>query len=476
MRPKLLVLLAAITVGATAVWGQTALSEFPSDEEIRRILADRIDTDHWSVGMVVGLISPEGRRVVSYGRASRGDVPTLNADTVFEIASITKVFTSLVLADMVLRREVTLDDPIEKFLPAGVTAPTRNGKSVTLQDLATHTSGLPRQPSNLAPRDPTDPYADYSVAKLYAFLSSTTLARDIGSTYDYSNVGAGLLGHVLALKSGTDYDTLLTTRVLKPLGMNDTSGVLSAEMARRAATGHNVLLQPVASWGRSEALAGMGGLRSTANDLLTLLSAVLSSTHPAIRDATALMLSAPRPTAKPNLMIGLGWHLRQFVGRTIVFHDGGSGGQRAFVGFDREARTGVVVLSNTNSEADLNDIGLHLLDRRAVLLTFRPTAPGDPALLDRYVGVYEFGPGVEITVRRYGWILYAKPTGQPALPLSSEAEREFSIRDVDLTRPPVYRPEVALRTRLTFEVDATGRATTLIREDDGRVTRGARVR
>jgi serine-type D-Ala-D-Ala carboxypeptidase/endopeptidase len=175
--------------------GQTAL---PSDQDIRKTLIDRIDRQHQSVGIVVGVIGPEGRRVVAYGQLEKGDPRALSGDTVFEIGSATKVFTALLLTDMVERGEVALDDPVAKYLPAGVQMPERNGRSITLVDLATHTSGLPRLPTNLAPKDPGNPYADYSVDELHEFLADYQLTRDIGSQYEYSNLGGGLLGYVLA--------------------------------------------------------------------------------------------------------------------------------------------------------------------------------------------------------------------------------------------------------------------------------------
>jgi D-alanyl-D-alanine-carboxypeptidase/D-alanyl-D-alanine-endopeptidase len=474
MPSRSVALLAAVIASAIAVSAQSRSSGWLSEEDIRRILVERID-HHWSAGLVVGLISRDGRLVVSHGHAGNGDMP-LNGDTVFEVGSVTKAFTALVLADMVIRREVALTDPLEKFLPAGVRAPTRNGRSITLQDLATHTSGLPRMPPNLKPRDWANPYADYSVASLYAFLSEVTLPHDPGSHYEYSNVGYGLLGHLLALKSETDYETLVASRVLKPLGMQNTGISLSADLALRLASGHDVMLRRVPKWDQTSAVAAAGALHSTANDLLTLLAAILGGGDTPTRHATALMLSASRPTPYPNLRIGLGWHLLQFEGRDIVFHAGGTGGYRSFVGFDVETGTGVVVLSNTNSEADLNDIGLHLLDRRAVLLSFPPSASGDPTQLDRYTGVYAVGPGAEVAIIRIGWLLFAKETGQPAFVLSAEGDSDFAIRSVDLTRPPMYRPEVALPTRYTFDLDATGRGIALTRHDGERRTRAARVK
>ena len=142
------------------------------DAEIRRIVAERVDAHRQATGVVVGVIEPAGRRILSYGTPGRGIEQPLGGDTVFEIGSVTKVFTSLLLADAVGRRELSLSDPIATYLPAGVGVPERGGKTIALQDLATHTSGLPRLPVNFKPCDGANPYADYSVEQLYEFLST----------------------------------------------------------------------------------------------------------------------------------------------------------------------------------------------------------------------------------------------------------------------------------------------------------------
>jgi len=223
----------------------------PGDSEIRRILTERIDEEHRSVGIVVGVVEPGGRRVVGYGRLATDDVRRPDGDTVFEIGSITKVFTSIILADMVERGEVALDDPVQRLLPADVRVPTRNGAAITLLHLATHSSGLPRLPENLDPADPANPYADYTVAQLYAFLSSHELGRDIGETVEYSNLGVGLLGHALATRADSDYETLVRDRVLRPLAMLDTSITLTPSGRDRLAAGHDRALDPVANWDNS---------------------------------------------------------------------------------------------------------------------------------------------------------------------------------------------------------------------------------
>jgi CubicO group peptidase (beta-lactamase class C family) len=199
----------------------------PDDASIRDIVKPRVDSGR-SAGIVAGVLDHGARRVVACG--SSGSSRPLDGDTVFEIGSVTKVFTAALLADMVARKEVSLDDPISKYLPAGMKTPTRGGRSITLGDLATQSSGLPRLPDNLAPKDPSNPYADYTVEKLYDFLSRYELTRDIGAMYEYSNLGVGLLGHLLALRAGTSYEELLTKRILQPLGMRDTAITLSPSM------------------------------------------------------------------------------------------------------------------------------------------------------------------------------------------------------------------------------------------------------
>jgi len=210
-------------------------SAVPPDSEIRKILADRIDTRHQSVGIVVGVVEPQGRRIIAYGKLDAGDERILDGNTLFEIGSVTKVFTSLLLADMVQRGEVELDDPVSKYLPSEVKVPNDGKRTITLTDLATHRSGLPGMPNNFPPKDPTNPFADYSVDQLYHFLSGYQLTRDIGSQFEYSNVGVGLLGHALSRRAGTDYETLVTSRICKPLEMESTRITLSPELTKRLA-------------------------------------------------------------------------------------------------------------------------------------------------------------------------------------------------------------------------------------------------
>ena len=441
---------------------ETAQSAMPTDSEIRQILVDRIDVQHQSVGIVVGVIGPEGRRVVAYGQLAKGDPRPLDSDTVFEIGSMTKVFTSLLLADMVQRGEVALDDPVAKYLPASVKMPERNGRQITLVDLATHTSGLPRMPTNFTPKDPTNPYADYTVEQLYQFLSSYELTRDPGSQYQYSNLGGGLLGHVLALRAGMSYEALVRSRICDPLGMKETRITLTPEMKARMAAGHNQALEPVGNWDLPT-LAGAGALRSTANDMLTFLAANLGYVKSPLAPAMAVMLKVWRPTGMPGLEVALGWHVRTIEGKEIVWHNGGTGGFRSFMGFDPSARTGVVALSNTFTTTGVDDMAMHLLDAKSPLappVKQHTQVKVDPKIYDSYLGTYELAPSFIITITRDGDHLFEQATGQPKFEIFPESERDFFLKVVD--------------AQITFVTDSSGRATELILHQNGRDVHGKR--
>jgi D-alanyl-D-alanine-carboxypeptidase/D-alanyl-D-alanine-endopeptidase len=370
--PRQLFVFAAALLVAPALSGQSPTpSSILPDAEIRQLLVNRIDAQHESVGIVVGVIEPQGRRVVAYGKIGAADPRPVTGETLYEIGSITKVFTSLLLADSVQRGEVALTDPVARYLPATVTVPSRNGRSIALQDLSNHTSALPRLPANMKPRDPANPYADYTVDQLYAFLSTATLTRDIGSQYEYSNLGGGLLGHVLARRAGMDYESLVRSRITGPRGMNSTAIALPPELKSRLATGHSPTLQAVANWDLPT-LAGAGALRSDANDLLTFLAAAIGYTKSPLQPAFAAMTKPRWPTGAPEREVALGWHVFTANGRDIIWHNGGTAGYRTFIGYDPTARTGVVVLSNAGTPAGQDDLGRHLLDPTAPLRAATP--------------------------------------------------------------------------------------------------------
>src|SRR5450631_663462 len=427
----------------------------PADSEIRQILVNRIDKDKQGVGIVVGVIDAKGRRIVSYGSLEKGDKRLLDGDTLFEIGSITKVFTALLLADMVQRGEVKLDDPIAKYVPTTAKIPQRDGRQITLVDLATHTSGLPRMPANFRSKDPANPYIDYTDEQLYAFLSSYELIRDVGVKFEYSNLGFGLLGQGLARRAGADYETLVETRICEPLGMKDTRITLTPDMERRFAAGHSADLVTVSRWD-IPSLAGAGALRSSANDLLNFLAATMGYPHTKLAPAMKAMLSVKRPTGQPFIESAMGWAIDTRGGGEIIWKNGGTGGYRTFIGYAPRTGVGVVALSNASTGAGADDIGLHLLDARFPLEvpegSPRETAVGT-IVLDRYVGHYELTPTLIFTITRDGEQLYAQLTGQPRAALYSKSDREFFYKVVE--------------AQISFQTDDQGQTTGLVLHQNG---------
>lgn len=428
----------------------------PSDAEIGRLLDARI-AGRPGEGIVVGIITPAGRRIVARGPV--GAAP-FSGRTLFEIGSVTKVFTGLLLADMARTGEVRLDDPADKYLPAGVMLPERNGRKITLLDLATQHSGLPRLPPNFTETDPGNPYADYSEQDLMAGLKQIQLTRDIGSQYEYSNLGVGLLGDLLARRAGTDYATLVRRRITGPLGMNDTAIGLSPGQKARLAKPHDAYMRPTPPWDLN-ALAGAGALRSDADDLLTLLAAALGRVRsPLASDLTAMRVRRAGGFI-PNAGIGIIWNLLKTPVGEIVFHNGETGGSTAFVGFDPARGRGVVVLVNGVAEPAADDLGLHLL-AGTPLSPLKPIPPAprtwpivplSPAQLDRLTGTYRFGPQATLTVTRRNDRLLAQITGQPAVPVLPSSETEFFYKAVD--------------AQLSFTLDASGHASKVVLHQAG---------
>jgi CubicO group peptidase (beta-lactamase class C family) len=365
------------------------------------------------------------------------------------------VFTSLLLADMVERGEVKLDDPVSKLLPPTMTVPSRIGRQITLLDLSMQISGLPRLPDNFKPADPENPYGDYDPPKLYAFLSGYKLTRDIGEKYEYSNLGAGLLGHALALKAGASYEQLVRRRILEPLGMSSTSITLSDSEKKRLAPGHDSALHPVKNWDL-DALAGAGALRSTANDMLKFLAANLELTDTPLKAAMRRMRAVHRETGTADLEIAMAWHIFHKFGTDIVWHNGGTAGYRSFAGFAPSKKTGVVVLCNTFLDSD--DVGFHILESQYPVAklsapTERKEITLDPKILESYVGEYQLAPTFTIKVTHDGSKLFAQATGQPAFELFAEKEGEFFLKVVD--------------AQITFTKDASGAVTSLILHQNG---------
>jgi D-alanyl-D-alanine-carboxypeptidase/D-alanyl-D-alanine-endopeptidase len=313
------------------------------------------------VGVAVGLLQAGETWTMGSGRTGPPGSPTPTASTLFEIGSLTKVFTATLLAAMAEEGLVRLDDPVQKYLPAGVELPVR-GRPITLANVATHTAALPRLPHGFfvrSLRHRRNPYAWFTVDDLYAGLPAMRLRRAPGDRPRCSNLGYGLLGHVLALRAGRDYEQLVQERICGPLGLEDTHVSVPAPARERLAQGHDRRGRPVPHWDLP-ALAGAGALRSTVADQLAFLRLQLGEGDPALARAAALT-HAPRARRR-RLAIGLGWmHLPlRGTDHELLFHNGGTGGFRSFAGFVPATRTAVVVLSNSARSVDA--LGFRILD------------------------------------------------------------------------------------------------------------------
>ena len=431
----------------------------PPTAELQALL-DQWVARQGSSGLVLGVLERGAPRFVAAGHRAAADSPAPDADTVFEIGSISKVFTTSLLAEMVGRDEVALADPVQQLLPAGTRVPARGGKAITLLDLATASSGLPRLP-DLQPKNPHDPYADFGPPQLYAWLGAHELRRDPGAQYEYSNLGMGLLGHALALKLGLGYEQAVQQRVLLPLGLRDTSIALTDDQRKRLAAPHDADLEPSDIW-TFDALAGAGAWRSTPRDMVKWLAACLQPPPGRLGDALRLTFVPRQATTMPGMSIGLGWHM--FVGgeHAIVWHNGETGGYHSFCGFDAATGANVVVLSNSSRSID--DLGRHLLDPKFELRPLpepRATVAVPAAVLARYAGRYVFTPEFAIEVTAAGDRLFVQATGQPRVRAHAASPTRFFLKVV--------------AAELEFALDEQGRATALTLFQDGREQRGKRM-
>jgi len=371
------------------------------------------------LGIVVGVID-HGQSAVYKAGASGSAVP-LDEHTVFEIGSVTKTFTATILASMVRDGTVRLDDPVAKYLPASVHVPSRNGKTITLLNLATQHSGLPRLPSNLDAGSP-DPYAHYTTQKLYAFLNGYKLTRDPGAGYEYSNLGVGLLGVALANRAHTAYAVLLRQRVLGPLGMDHTFIEAPGMMQALLAAPHTMDGDVAPNW-HFDALAPAGGITSTVADMLKYLRCNMGEGPLA---ATCLFAQQPRDML-PGDHIGLIWMTSN--SRGIIHHGGDTIGYHAAIAISRDRTRGAVALANGGMP--VGDVAAYAFDDTVIV--DQPEAPehNDPTVLDAYVGTYNGKDGTPFVVSRRGGQLYVKLGGQEALRVYLAGPDRFVVHVVD---------------------------------------------
>lgn len=422
--------------------------------------ATRLTAQHWPPALVVVMVDDGHAAIAGYGKLADGRKP--DARSVFEIGSVTKTFTALMLARQVEAGRLALDTPVATLLP-GFTLPQRDGKTITLGQLAEQTSGLPRVPGNLKPRTLANPYVDYGADKLRAFLADYRLTRDPGAKYAYSNLGFGLLGYALATHAGSAYAALLKHDVLDPLHMTSTAGTLTPALRERLVPGHDGDGKPAQHWQWPDTLAGAGAILSDGQDMLAYLKANMGATRTPL--AAAMQLAhKPRRDIGNLGRIGLAWMTTPTPNGDVVWHNGETGGYASFIGFTADGRRGVVLLSNAAGAADtLTRLGVAALAPGVpVPDTRKPAAIKHVAIdlpvstLQDYVGTYPMAPNFVIRVFLKDGQLFAQATGQQAFVLHA-SRRDAFFADVS-------------GIRIDFVRDAHGKVDALVLHQAGHAT------
>jgi len=384
------------------------------------------------VGVVVAYVDGNDTVIRGFGVASKDTGKPPDADTVFEIGSITKTFTAALLAEEVLGGKVKLTDPAQKYLPDGVTLAQVGERPIELGDIATQRSGLPRMPASFAPANPADPYVDFDMKKLWDAVSAVKPARAPGAAYEYSNFGFALLGTILGRETGMSYRDLVKARIFVPLGMTSTDTVLTDALKSRSAQGYIRGGMPAHHWA-FDAFAGAGAINSTAADMLAYLRANMTASANASASTLSRALAMAHelrtdPEPGGTMRLGLAWMTTPTGGGR--WHNGGTGGFMSFIGFTDDGKRGVVIMSN-HGNRPVEQIGFHLLNASAPLPEIYTEITLEPQKLDELVGQYALTPQVMFTVTHPSDGLYVQLAGQNALPVYAYAPDKFFVKVVD---------------------------------------------
>ncbi len=380
----------------------------------------------------IGIYKDGQEFVAGYGQLSEDNSKKPNGDTLYQIGSITKVFTGILLADAVVKKEVRLDQPAGDLLPDGIGMPKHADEQILLRDLSTHVSVLPRLPTNLITKNRLDPYKHYSQEMLFDFLNSHELRHPPRTQWEYSNLGAGLLAELLAIKNKTDFSSLLNNSISEPLGLSDTIVQLNEEQEGRLAPPHRSDLEPSICW-QFPVFAGAGAAFSSVNDLLRFGRAVLDPPQGSIGKAINLAWEVHQQSLEGEQhTMCLGWQLSS--DKTTRYHSGRVAGYRASLFVSRKHNLVVVVLSNAKKGGS-PELATKLF-RAAIGIDEKPDKIDRPAtvpraVMDRYVGRYKTPKGGIYTVERKGEKLMVRFNEQASYRVFSTSKTEWSYRNYE---------------------------------------------
>lgn len=376
--------------------------------------------------ITIAIIDSSGVKFFNFGKtAKKGQ--EVDENTIYEIGSISKVFTGILLAQQALEGNLKLEDEINNFLPDNIKISVMGDTEITFGNLTDHTSGFPRMPDNFSPANPNNPYADYTVDQMYDFISNYQPVRTVGAEYEYSNLAQGLLGHLLAENKNCTYEELMVQTICNPLEMIDTRIKLTERMKENLALGHSEG-KVVENWD-IPTLAGAGAIRSSTSDMAKFISVNLGYINSSLKEAMEQSHQIRHDKAGET-SIAMGWHINKGNKGDVICHGGGTGGYRTFIGFVKETGKGVVLLSNSSEGAD--DIGFYLLDSGSELAKFKSDAVDIPrSTLEQYVGLYELRPEFNITITKEGKQLFGQATGQERFGIYPKNDTLFFLTVVE---------------------------------------------
>jgi serine-type D-Ala-D-Ala carboxypeptidase/endopeptidase len=411
-----------------------------SEDGLRAALEQRFNGDRCGACIAAAVIE-NGTTARAYFCANAER--SIDERTAFEIGSITKTMTAALLAEIIGRGEIAIDDPLAKLLPPGTIVPSFDGTYITVGNIITHTSGLPSFPWDTI--DWSNPYARLTEADLLDALAETQLKRAPGSKSEYSNFALMVLSCALARYSGRDFETLLRERLFSPLGMDDTF-IVTRPSAVRVAQGHFSNGRPTGPWDVHVDLAGAGGVRATLPDMVRYLEGQLGvrdgSITPFLAQTQEQIAGVDSPGALPAIghprATSMAWEILSTEnGRTVVMHPGGTGGFSSFFAFDRAAKEGVVLLSDTGLTdiGGLRQLGLHLLDPSLPAGAPRHTATAEVELIDALAGRYRLRTGL-VELRRKGDKLTAQAHDEPEFEMAYDSAGEFYPLEFDAILQP----------------------------------------
>lgn len=408
------------------------------DAGLAALVQQRLQGDRTDACFAVAVIGTTVSR--AHVCADAGKTPRIDSMTAFEIGSVSKTMTSILLAEMIGQGKASLDDPLSAWLPEGTRVPRFEGKPILLRHVVTHTSGLPGLPPGVSMADPNDPYAALSGQMLLAALERSSLARAPGAQFEYSNFASMLLSWAVARRAGSDLETLFDQRLFQPLGMSH-AYIGQRPDGVRIATGHTPNARPAPAWNFQTDLAGVGGVRATLDDMVRYVQAQLAP--PATPLGAALRLGQQVVVADSRPAMAMNWMLTPLAGRRLHAHEGGTGGFSSFVAFDVENRQGVVILSDTalHSLGGLGSLGLHLLEPAIPLGRPRKAVTPPAELLDALVGQYQLEGAMKMQLSRKGDALVIQAEGQPAYAMGYDDAGDFYPLDFDALLRPQRRAD-----------------------------------